>query len=322
MDCIHCGRCTAKCDFLRKYALDLEGFSSHPELAYHCFLCGECTACCPCGIDGVQIALDLRKARIQEASAFRSLPEAKPLRLTVLEKQDYLFRNYRHAASGAVLFPGCNFPSFFPETTKLLSRLLWETAGIGTVMDCCGKPIMELGMEENAEKISAGLSDRLRRAGVTEVIVLCPNCFAYLRKHLDLPVVSIYEKLRELKLVSPISRERFDLFLPCPDRQSREMLETASPLLNGTLRPIRGIQCCGLGGCASAAEPELAAGFSEKLRKKELETVYTYCASCAGNLSRGGVEGVRHLLPELLGTGERPAEGIRSLLNRAAAKFK
>ena len=322
MDCIHCGACTGRCAFLKKYGLDLESFSRHPELAYHCFLCGECTACCPRDIDGREIALDLRRQRIREAGGFRRLPEAGAQRLLLAEKKDYLFRSYRHASSGSVLFPGCNFPSFYPETTKLLSELLWEQAGIGTILDCCGKPIAELVLEENSRSISGSLTERLRRAGVTELIVLCPNCYAFLRQQLEIPVVTVYEKLRQLGLVQPLRRERFDLFLPCPDRHSREMLGTFLPLLEGNARPIRGVQCCGLGGCAAAQEPEIAAGFAGTLRDRHLDAVYTYCASCAGNLSRGGVSGVRHVLVELLGTGEAPAEGIRSLLNRAAAKLR
>ena len=33
--------------------------------------------------------------------------------MLVLEKKNYLFCNYRHSTSGSVLFPGCNFPSFY-----------------------------------------------------------------------------------------------------------------------------------------------------------------------------------------------------------------
>ena len=322
MECIHCGACTRHCDFLEKYGMDLAEFARHPELAYHCFLCGVCTDCCPCGIDGKIISLALRRQRIRGAGSFRALPEAKAQRLLLLEKQNYLFRSYRHATAGPVLFPGCNFPSFFPETTRLLSRLLWEKAGIGTVMDCCGKPIAELGLEEKSRELSDSLSGRLRRAGVTEVIVMCPNCYAFLREHLDLPVVTVYEKLRQLKLVQPISRERFSMFLPCPDRSRQEMLGTFRPLLDGTIAPIRGVQCCGLGGCAAAQEPELGAGFAQKLRDLHPDTVYTYCASCAGNLTRGGVPDVRHVLVELMGTGEAPAGGIHSLINRAAASLR
>ena len=47
--CIHCGLCTRKCSFLTKYKMDLHAFAERPELAYHCFLCGDCKAVCPTG---------------------------------------------------------------------------------------------------------------------------------------------------------------------------------------------------------------------------------------------------------------------------------
>lgn len=323
MDCIHCGKCIRHCDFLQKYQMDLEVFSKHPELAYHCFLCGECTAGCPKGIDGRKIALELRRQRVEQVKGdFAKLPEAKAQRMLVLEKKNYLFRNYRHSTAGSVLFPGCNFPSFYPETTAKLVKLLWEKAGIGVVMDCCGKPIAELGMEKESKAISKGLSERLHRAGVTELVVLCPNCYAFLKEHLDIPVVSIYQKLRELGLAQPLKRERFPIYLPCPDRESREMLDSFLPLLQGEIEEIQGIQCCGLGGCAAAYEPELSAGFGQKLNERELPEIYTYCASCAGNFSRRGCSGVKHLLPELLGAAETLPQGARSLLNRARWKLR
>ena len=268
MDCIHCGNCTRHCDFLTKYQLDLEGFSQHPELAYHCFLCGECTACCPKGIDGREIALKMRCKKVEEQNGvFSKVPEIKRQKMLVLEKKNYLFCNYRHSTSGSVLFPGCNFPSFYPKTTQKLIELLKEHAGMGVVMDCCGKPIFELGMEKESKAICDGLSKRLHQSGVTELVVLCPNCYAFLKEHLDIPVVSIYQKLLGLNLVQPLRKELFPLYLPCPDRHSREMFESFIPLLQGQIEEIKGIQCCGLGGCAAACEPEISAGFGQKMKE-------------------------------------------------------
>lgn len=319
MECIHCGNCTRNCVFLGKYSLDLAGFAQHPELAYHCFLCGECAKNCPQGIDGRAIALDMRRERISVSGGLPHLAEYRRLRPLVWEKRRYLFGTYRRAKPGAALFPGCNFPSFYPKTTKRLIELLRERADMGVVMDCCGKPIYELGMEDESRRIRLTLSERLHRRGVTELVVLCPNCYYFLKSTLDIPVVSIYQKLRELGLARAMEAERFPMYIPCPDRASREMLSSLSPLLHGDVQPVRDIQCCGLGGCASAFESELSASFDARMRSANTAPVYTYCASCAGKLSRGGAN-VRHVLPELLGMDEAPANGRSSLLNRA--KFK
>lgn len=321
MACIHCGKCTLQCDFLSKYGLDLEGFSHHPELAYHCFLCGTCATRCPKGLDGRAVALEMRRKQVQAVNGkFSRLPEAGRLRPLVWEKKRYLFRTYRLATPGPALFPGCNFPSFFPKTTRRLIALLRQQAGMGVIMDCCGKPIYELGMARESRRIRAGLTERLRRRGVTTLVVLCPNCYCFLKGRLDIPVVSIYQTLRELNLIHPLSSEHFSLYLPCPDRAGRAFADSLLPLLPGEVEEIQDIQCCGLGGCASAQEPQLARNFGEKLRAKKLSQIVTYCASCAGGFSRSGCGQVTHLLPALLGVDEIPPTGGISLINRA--KFK
>lgn len=35
-----------------------------------------------------------------------------PSKLTVFEKTNYVFKNWRHAGAGTIVFPGCGFTSF------------------------------------------------------------------------------------------------------------------------------------------------------------------------------------------------------------------
>ena len=142
-NCIHCGLCTRKCAFLQKYKLDLRSFGEHPELAYHCFLCSDCSLVCPKKIDGRAVALELRRSNVDNNGG--KIAE-KGYSALIAEKKNYLFRNQKGANRKSVLFPGCNFPSFFPETTAYLVKLLKETADIGVLYDCCGKPVSELGL--------------------------------------------------------------------------------------------------------------------------------------------------------------------------------
>ena len=64
--CVHCGICTQNCLFLQKYGMDIGKIQSHPELAYHCFLCGRCTQVCPLGIDGRENFLSIRQELVQK----------------------------------------------------------------------------------------------------------------------------------------------------------------------------------------------------------------------------------------------------------------
>ncbi len=314
--CIHCHLCRESCLFLKKYGLDAGDGEKLEPLAYHCFLCGTCTAVCPAGIDGRELCLSLRRKRTRENQGACG---EKGYALLLAEKQNYLFRNKRHMKGKRVLFPGCNFPSFYPETTRALIRLWEEKTGMGVLYDCCGKPVAELGMEEKEKKILSGLEERLKKAGVQEVVTLCPNCYYYLRERISIPVASIYEELDGLGIRKKIEGEA-PLFLPCPDRKEERWRKALGPFFSQAPRLLTQVQCCGLGGCASAKEPELAREMALQIGALAGGTVYTYCASCAGSLSRNGVQ-VRHCLPELLGIREEP-DTAGSWKNRAMTKWR
>lgn len=329
-ECIHCHLCQKNCDFLSKYKIDIGDRKRLEELAYHCFLCGRCTEVCPIGIDGREEILNIRR---EQSRDHKGHPGEKGYGMLLMEKKDYLFRNYgnasgtdawktvRDTAGKSVLFPGCNFPSFYPNTTKKLVELLKDKAGIGVVYDCCGKPVAELGMEEQEEKIIHGIEERLRKHGITELVTMCPNCYHFLKPRLSVRVASIYEKLKDLGLGSQIPGSG-SVFMPCPDRETHKWLEEIRPFFREECTVLQSVQCCGLGGCAGVKEPELARGMAEKLAKEmtEKQIVYTYCGSCSGNLARNGCKNVQHVLSEILGVHEKPDTG-RSMLNRMKTKL-
>lgn len=314
--CIHCQTCMQACVFLKKYNIDLHAFAKRPDLAYHCFLCGECARQCPMGIDGREIALSMRREGV--AAHKGKVPE-NGYGALLAEKKHYKFQNYHDSQKKSVLFPGCNFPAFFPDTTKKLISLLRQCAGMGVVFDCCGKPVSELGMEHAERETVRRIAARLKAGGVAELVVLCPNCYYYLKPRLSVPVISIYEKLMTLGIGDPVSAASFPLFVPCPDRDTRFLYEQIKPFFETPPEPITSVQCCGWGGGAASKEPLLARQLTENLRS--LPRVYTYCASCSGSLTRAGCRDVRHVLTEILGTCEPFPQGARSLWNRAQFRF-
>ena len=317
-NCIHCGCCTAVCGFLKKYKLDLQAFAQHPELAYHCFLCNDCYHVCPRDISGREAALQLRRHRVAENGG--KIAE-KGYTALIAEKKDYLFRNQKAADRRSVLFPGCNFPSFFPKTTAYLVKLLKDNADIGVWYDCCGKPISELGLVKEETQGLNNLKQRIEKLGIEEIIVLCPNCYHFLKPRLDIPVVSIYEKLRELGLGNQIHEQMANIFVPCPDKASMSLEKSLLPFFEGGYKNIKGIQCCGLGGCAAGNESEISASFAAHLKDRDLPNVYVYCASCAGKLRRSGVANVHHVLVDILETGEESELSFKTIWNRAKHRF-
>ena len=314
--CVHCHLCQKHCAFLSKYQMDIGDTEKLRELSYHCFLCGVCSEVCPLGIDGRGIVLTMRRERAEKNHGKAA---EKGYGFLLMEKENYMFRNGRHKKCESLLFPGCNFPSFYPETTKVMIRLLREQAGMGVLFDCCGKPVGELGLKNKEETILRRLEKSIKESGAREVVMVCPNCYDYLNGRLSVPVVSIYEKLKSLGLGTTI-RGKAAFFLPCPDREKRRWLSWISPFLEEEPEILANTQCCGLGGCAGKKEPELSRAMARKIGDRGYARVYTYCASCAGNLSRNGCGEAVHVLTEILNTGEKP-DTKKSLLNRAAMKF-
>lgn len=314
--CVHCGKCRDNCAFLQKYNIDIGDGAKLKELAYHCFLCGKCSEVCPAGIDGRAVVEGFRREMVMSGKTDLS---GSGYRMLLWEKKNYKFRNYRHAGSRSVLFPGCNFPSMYPKTTAVLVKLLGKEAGMGVVYDCCGKPVAELGLSEDEAKITAGINARLRKAGAEEIVVVCPNCYYYLKDRLEVKVISIYDRLHELGLGSRVPGGD-KVFMPCPDRSNGVMLKEIEKYFaeNPYVREERA-QCCGLGGSAGVHEPEIAGSMTAHLADNE--GLCVYCASCAGKLTRDGAAGVRHILTEILGTYEKPDTG-KSMVNRVLTRFR
>ncbi len=332
--CVHCGKCQETCAFLKKYEMDLSDVSKLQEHVRGCFLCGKCSEVCPMGIRGDDIFKELRRMEIRDNT--RAL---KPYSFVLNEKCDYKFRNYRNATSGSALFPGCNFPSMFPKTNKYLEKVFREH-GIGTVYDCCGKPIAELGLYKDEERIVNRISDDLTSRGINEIVTMCPNCYYFLRNRIPQRVTSIYNKLQELDVsLKPVTEA--SVYVPCPDRESHEWYDQIANIVGYQPEILNNAQCCGLGGMASAEEPELAKSFAQSVLDAEEPcescevankvvadpkersgkgTLTTFCASCAGQFARNG-NSMPHILSLLLGVDEKPATKT-SYMHRVLTKFK
>ena len=319
LECIHCKLCTKNCEFLEKYNMDLEDFSLREDLSYNCFLCGRCKSVCPKDIDGKEIALDMRRKIVKEN---KNTIEGKDYNFLLKEKNHYIFANNRGSNKKSVLFPGCNFVSFFPKTSNLLIHEL-KKHDVGVIFDCCQKPIDELGLKDDAHKNLQRLRDKIRKSNIEEIIVVCPNCYYFLNDKLDVKIITIYEKLNELNLGNKIKEKHIPIYYPCPDREDKLFFNTIKPFMEGEIKnSFKDTQCCGLGGCASSKEKEISTKLAKSVGKTKEDILFTYCASCVGNFRRKGFLNSHHILPLILDVKEEIPLGIKSLFNRAIFKFK
>lgn len=321
-NCIHCKMCTKNCTFLTKYDnqmnvnFDLMEFEHHPELAYNCFLCGRCKIVCPEDIDGREIALAARRRQVEDNNG--KIP-VKGYNGIILEKQNYLFKNYKNVGrNGSAVFTGCNFLSYIPKTTEKIIDVM-KRNDIGVIFDCCGKPISELGLEDKENVLLDRLKMRLKERHVEELIILCPNCFYFLKDKLDIKMVDIYTKLKELNLGKDFDEESIKIFRPCPDRESNELREKMSKFMPSSEIISVNEMCCGAGGCAAVKEPVLAHEMKEDIKSQvEGGVLYTYCATCTGFFREAGVD-IHHVLEKILDVEE--STNGNSLLNRMKYKM-
>lgn len=313
--CIHCGKCVDTCDFLKKYGHDLGDPEKLTDLAYHCFLCGRCDNVCPVGLSGASLFMEMRRSAVRNGSF-----DEGEYRKMLVEKRDYKFRNYRHATEKSVLFPGCNFPSLFPKTNAALVEIFRRDYGIGVIYDCCGKPVAELGLEDDEKRIVSCIDSELNKRGINEIVTMCPNCFYFLKNRLTCRVTGIYDKMEELGMEIR-TLERLRLFPPCPDRYDKTWMDAIERLTGSVPEEIGAAQCCGLGGSAMACEKSVADGFCEQTLREGGTGFTVYCASCAGRFAGSGASGVRHILSMMLGIDEAPRVKS-SFLNRALTKVK
>ena len=249
----------------------------------------------------------------------------KKYKALLFEKKNYIFKNYKHSNTKSILFPGCNFSSFYPNAVKKIADIFRKEYNIGIAFDCCGKPIAELEIKDYEENIIKEIEKSMELSKVEEIITLCPNCYYFLKPRISIKIVTIYEKIFELgiKISNVDFPKETNLFLPCPDKESKFIKESILKLIpqyKDNIKEINDINCCGLGGCAIVNERDIAKGFIEKLKSKNLNNLYVYCATCAGNFNRNKINNVRHLLLDFLNIKENISDKT-SLLNRAKFKF-
>lgn len=316
--CIKCGACTRVCLFLQKYDMDLDVFAKKPEVSYGCFLCQKCSNVCPVNIRGEQIAVAHRASLVDKNNG--KVP-AKGYGLTIWEKNDYKYKSYKLVKSESVIMPGCNFSAFYPRTTEKLEQIALDN-NMGVLYECCAKPVYELGMVDKALSNLRKVEERLKSAGVEEIVCVCPNCYHFLQGKIDIKLTTIYEKLESLGIGKCIEAEKIDMFFPCPDAKNKEM-EKHIELYLGS-KPVnhyRGCQCCGLGGCACVSEPELAQEMLRRAKDKTGNMLLTYCASCISAFRRSGLQNCGHVLPLILGVEDEFPKGLQSVWNRVKHKF-
>ena len=358
-NCDDCNVCVEECQFLTKYNVTPAQVASAYEdsklengslnlrdVPFSCFLCGLCDSFCPTQLRPTAMFRELRRNIVRESGIGGSntasqsgisssiLSNCKPF---FTDKKYNFYSLYRSANSidysdlqkskaKTVLFPGCTLGTFHPKLTRaLFDNLAQNEPDLALAMDCCYKPLRDIGLEDRFDSATQKLEEKLDSMGVEKIITACPSCLQQLGQSLkgDREVVSCYN------LVHPTndsftsaeangSEALITIHDSCSDRESGVVGSEVRKILTG-LKGVRLTEmyhnrrnslCCGSGGLVSAFDPNLAMEASSQ-RVKEAEktgsaTMVTYCATCADSFNSRGTMSVevRHVLELLLGVRE------------------
>ena len=243
-------------------------------------------------------------------------------KMICLEKAHYPFKNYPSKKCDDVLFPGCAFPSQFPKTMSEIQRIC-VGAGCGVAYDCCGHPLDGYGVKGGTDKVLRSIESRLEKLGCKRVIVLCPNCWMVMKERLSIPVISIFEYLKEIGFKPKSDKKDIAgvMFTPCPDKQEHELEAYVREFeIFNNVKTLEKVPCCGLLPGIMAKGPESVQKCTNKIiEKANGEKIYTYCASCLGQFSRLGNDNCGHVLSAILGIDEIP-DSKNGFKNRASRR--
>ena len=295
-----------------------------------CALCGQCTAVCPNGMDMARVCHLARENMVST--------DKMPLAPHEFALLDMLFSNEEAFLSRPqpgfetcryVFFPGCQAAAAAPETV----RAAWEDlsarldGGVGLMLGCCGAIADWAGRTEIYEQTKAFLDSELAKLGDPIVIAGCPTCARQLRGHAGVSVVGVWDVL--LRLGLPEGSKGLDrpvaVHDACGARGDRETQSAIRALLEQLGCELREPEdagdrapCCGYGGLAGYANPEVAGELTEQCLSRGEGPWVTYCMACRDRFARAGQES-RHLLELVYGTdaGDPPDISERRMNRRA-----
>ena len=297
-----------------------------------CALCGQCTAVCPNGMDMARVCHMARENMVATDKMALAPHEFALLDMLFSNEEAFLSRPQPgYETCRYVFFPGCQAAAVAPETV----RAAWEDlstrleGGVALMLGCCGAIADWAGRSEIYEQTKAFLDSELSKLGDPIVIAGCPTCAKQLRRHEGLQVVGIWDILLQLGL--PEGAKGLDrpamLHDACGargDEKTQNAIRTLAEQLGCALREPKDsgdrAPCCGYGGLAGYANPEVAAELTEQCIERGEGPWITYCMACRDRFARAGQE-THHLLELVYGKDAQDAPDIsEKRRNRRALK--
>ena len=278
-----------------------------------CSLCGQCTVVCPNGFDMAHVCHIARQNMVST--------DKMPLAPHEFALMDMLFSNEEaflakpqpgYESCKYVFFPGCQAAAIAPETVKAAYLDLCERleGGVALMLGCCGAICDWAGRTELEEQTREFLDRELSKLGNPILIAGCPTCRKEWSGHETARVIGIWDVLLKLGLPDGghgLSRPAalHDSCGARGDPETQNAIRTLAKQLGCELleTPYSGDRspCCGYGGLAAYANPEVADEMAASCLEQTDAPYISYCMACRDRFARQGHES-RHILELCYGT--------------------
>ncbi|HEY8907866.1 MAG TPA: heterodisulfide reductase-related iron-sulfur binding cluster [Rhodoferax sp.] len=333
----HCLECVKACSYLEHYGAYpkryireifnnetiVMGARKSNRMIDSCTLCGLCAEVCPEELAMGDVCLSAR----QGMTAKGKMPVSHhdfALRDMAFSRSDAftLARHQPGFESSAVLFyPGCQLAASSPDQVARLYAHLCSTIdnGVGLMLGCCGAPAQWAAREDLFAEMQNTFASEWRRLGQPLVVTACSSCYRMFADHQpQVPMESLWSVLARSDLPAERSHTAFKngaplaIHDPCTTRHEAAIQNGVRRLLERCATEVIELDgpelttCCGFGGLASFANPEVANKIVDKRIAQSSFDYLTYCAMCRDNFARRGKRAI-HVLDLLFPGSDDPA---------------
>jgi len=318
-----CMECVKACEYLKhygtypkRYVRDIYnnvsivmGLRKANRMIDSCTLCGLCDTLCPNDLAMGEVCLEARRDMVDSGHmpashhdfALRDMAHSRSPTAAFARRQP------GRAECAVAFFPGCQLSASSPwHVERVYAHLAANIpGGVGLLVDCCGAPALWSGQRALHDEVVARLRETWRGLGEPQIVTACSTCLKTLGEFLpEMKARSLWTVIDAIgwpdgarpRLAGPLA-----IHDPCAGRRAIDAQGAVRRLAAGLgveLRELGGAElttCCGFGGLASFANPEVTDKIVDRRIGESADDYLTYCAMCRDNFARHGKRSI-HLL--------------------------
>jgi Fe-S oxidoreductase len=305
-------------------------------LPFSCTQCGHCEKVCPESIKVYEI-FDEMKKELQRTSGLRPILKSHySVYLHQSISQTKLVKGSSKGDYKRAFMPGCSLSAYSPRLVEKTFEYLKSIDPImGSITNCCSKPLQDLGHEKSFSYQINKFIDEISSKGIDEIIVGCQNCYDTLKKEYpEIKVKTIWhifdeEGLPEISKQSKLLNKSYVIHDPCPVDNSPEVKQSIRRIIKKLGCEIKNdssdsfSKCCGLGAMVGVSNLPLSKKITnQRISELENERIINYCAACTEVMGQGRQESY-HLLELIFNSPvNKKSSTLKKWLNRCITKQK